>query len=162
MPASDFLEILRTLNEHAVKFIVVGGVGAVLQGAPISTFDLDIVHCRAVDNVQRLLSALETLDAHYRMQRDRKLRPDASHLSSAGHQLLITRSGPLDLLGVIGHSHAYEDLVQHSHTMEAAPDCPIQVLTLEKLIEVKSETAGEKDLATLPILRRTLEEKRRR
>jgi len=38
----------------------------------------------------------------------------------------------------------------------------IRVLKLSKLIEVKSETAAEKDFATLPILRKTLEEKGRR
>jgi hypothetical protein len=33
--------ILQTLVEHRVEFIVVGGVCAVLHGAPVSTFDLD-------------------------------------------------------------------------------------------------------------------------
>jgi hypothetical protein len=36
------------------------------------------------------------------------------------------------------------------------------VLDLETLIAVKEELGGEKDLAMLPILRRTLEESRRR
>jgi hypothetical protein len=39
-----YIAVLRTLSEHRVDFIVVGGVGAVLQGAPIMTFDLDVVH----------------------------------------------------------------------------------------------------------------------
>ena len=34
------------------------------------------------------------------------------------------------------------------------------VLDLAKLIEVKEETAAEKDQAVLPILRRTLQEKK--
>ena len=37
-----------------------------------------------------------------------------------------------------------------------------QVLNLETLIAVKEEVGGEKDRAILPILRRTLEESRRR
>jgi hypothetical protein len=44
MPATDFLAVIRALGEHRVDFIVVGGVAAVLAGAPISTFDLDLVH----------------------------------------------------------------------------------------------------------------------
>lgn len=39
---SDFLEILRTLSEYKVDFIVVGGVCAVLHGAPMTTFDLPL------------------------------------------------------------------------------------------------------------------------
>jgi len=54
-PRLDFLDILRTLAAHQVEFIVLGGVGAVLQGAPISTFDLEIVHNRSAENVVRLL-----------------------------------------------------------------------------------------------------------
>jgi hypothetical protein len=38
----DFLEILKVLSRHKVDFIIVGGVCAVLHGAPVSTFDLDL------------------------------------------------------------------------------------------------------------------------
>jgi hypothetical protein len=47
----DFLAILRTLSDYKVDFIVVGGVCAVLHGAPLATFDLDVVHCRSADNL---------------------------------------------------------------------------------------------------------------
>jgi hypothetical protein len=50
--------ILRALVEHHVDFIVVAGVGAVLQGAAIATFDLDVVHSAEAANVERLLAAL--------------------------------------------------------------------------------------------------------
>ncbi len=39
-----FLEQLRVLVRHEVDFIVVGGVAAVFEGAPIVTLDLDIVY----------------------------------------------------------------------------------------------------------------------
>jgi hypothetical protein len=42
--ASRFIRLLEVLTRHRVAFIVVGGVAAVLEGAPITTFDLDIVH----------------------------------------------------------------------------------------------------------------------
>ena len=104
MQATDFRAILRTLSEYKVEFIVVGGVSAVLHGAPVSTFDLDIVHAREPKNLERLLAALSAMDAHYRMQSEQRRQPDASHLFSPGHQLLMTRHGPLDVLGSIGQS----------------------------------------------------------
>ena len=158
----DFRQILRTLRAHRADVIVVGGVGAVLQGAPISTFDLDLVHSRKADNVARLLDALDEIDAYYRIQPERKQKPLASHLSSPGHQLLMTRFGPLDLLGSIGHSHRYEDLLPECIEMEVGEGVRIRVLNLETLIAVKGETARDRDVAVLPILRRTLEEQRRR
>ena len=153
----DFISILR---DHRVDFIVVEGVGAVLQGAPLATFDLDVVHARAGQNIARLLGALEALDACYRMQPEKRLRPGASQLASAGHQLLITRFGPLDLLG-IGQSRTYEDLLGHTAELTVAEGLAVRVLDLETLIAVKEEVEAEKDRAVLPLLRRTLDERRR-
>ncbi len=161
MPASDFLAILRELAARDVEFIVVGGVGAVLQGAPISTFDLDIVHATNRVNVQRLLGALDSLGARYRMQPERAIRPEASHLASPGHQLLMTRFGPLDVFGMIGRAHSYEDLLPDTIALDAGPGVTVRILKLERLITVKEETAGEKDIAVLPVLRRTLRESNR-
>jgi len=137
-----------------VDFIVVGGVAAVLRGAPVGTFDLDVVHSTAPENIGKLLAALEDLDACYRT------RPDTTHLSSPGRQLLMTRFGPVDLLGTIGKGRSYEALLPHALEMELAKELQVRVLDLETLITIKEEVGGEKDIAMLPVLRRTLEESR--
>jgi hypothetical protein len=151
--------MLRVLLEHRVDFIVVGGVGAVLQGAPIMTFDLDIVHSTEATNIERLAAALESLDACYRMQPERKIKPQASHLASPGHQLLMTRLGPLDVLGTIGLGHVYGELIQKAIAVQIAEGMSVPVLELSSLIAIKEETAGEKDQAVLPVLRQTLRER---
>jgi hypothetical protein len=151
--------MLQTLAEHGVDFIVVGGVAAVLQGVPINTFDLDLVHSRAPDNLDRLLEALQQLDAYYREPGDRRLRPRRAVLACPGHNLLTTRAGWLDLLGTVSRNLGYEELLPD--TVEVAIDLHLRVrlLDLAKLIEIKEETGRDKDKAVLPILRRTLEEK---
>jgi len=159
MPKPDYVAILLVLVEHRVDFVVVGGVGAVLQGAPIMTFDLDIVHSTEAANIERLAAALESLDAYYRMQPELKIKPQASHLASPGHQLLMTRHGPLDLLGVIGLGHAYGELIQKAIAVKIIAGVSVPVLELSSLITIKEETAGEKDRAVLPILRQTLRER---
>jgi hypothetical protein len=161
MPDSDFLGALRALDEGGVEFAVVGGLAAVLNGAPVNTFDLDIVPARDEENVAKLLRVLDTIDAIYRMQPERRLKPDASHLSSAGHHNLITNCGPLDVLGTIGRGLGYQDLLPHTIEMETGGGVRVRVLNLETIIALKEELAGEKDLAVLPILRRTLEQKQR-
>lgn len=156
-PSPDFLGLLRALFDHGVDFILVGGVAAVLHGAPIGTFDLDVVHSRSPENIERLLAVLQDLDAYYRGRGEQRVRPDTSHLASPGHRLLMTRFGPLHVLGTIGDDHGYEDLVEH--TVEVwVSGMPVRVLDLETLIAVKEETGHEKDRAVIPILRRTLEE----
>lgn len=153
----DFLALLRTMVENGVDFIVVGGVSAVLQGSPVTTFDLDLVHSREPENITRILSALQDLDAYYRGRGTQVLRPGRAHLAASGHQLLMTRHGPLDLLGTIGAGHSYDDLLDHTVEIQIAK-WRLRVLDLETLIKVKEEVGHDRDKAMLPILRRTLEE----
>jgi hypothetical protein len=82
-----FLRLIEILVRHDVRFIVVGGIAAVLQRVPVNTQDFDLVHDRAKDNVARLLIALQELGATYRDD-PRELRPNASHLEGPGNQLL--------------------------------------------------------------------------
>lgn len=164
MPAptsDDCLTILQALADHQVEFIVVGGVCAVLHGAPLTTFDLDVVHSRQVDNVPRLLAALQELDAYYREQPDRRLRPDSSQLMSPGHQLLITRAGALDLLGTVTGDRGYKELLPHCSEIKVRENLVVRVLDLPTLIQLKEELSRDKDQAALAVLRRTLEEKQK-
>jgi hypothetical protein len=158
VPSPDFLALPQTLVEHGVDFIIVGGVCAVLHGAPVTTFDLALVHSRIPDNIGRLLSALHDLGAYYRGQGDRRLTAGPAHLASPGHQLLMTRFGPLDLLGTIGTDRCCEDLIEHAAELSVS-GLHLRVLNLETLIEIKEEVGHDKDKAVVPILKRTLEEK---
>lgn len=160
-PTFDFRLILETLVEREVDFIVVGGVCAVLHGAPINTFDLDLVPNRTPENIENLLAALQELDAYFREHGEKPLRPDRSHLASPGHSLLMTRAGPLDVLGVIGNDRDYEQLLPHTRLVTIRDDLQVRLLNLATLIAVKEETKREKDDAILAILRRTLEEKQK-
>lgn len=132
-----------------------------LNGAPVNTFDLDIVHSRTPQNIARLLGALEELEAEYRYTGGRKLKPAESHLASKGHQLLITRCGPVDVLGMIGDNLTYEDLLPRTTEMSVTDTLTARILNLETLIEIKERLGTEKDRGALPILKRTLEERRR-
>jgi predicted nucleotidyltransferase len=161
MQPDDFFLTLRALADAHVDFILVGGLAAVVNGAPINTFDVDVVHSRDPTNISCLMPVLESLDAIYRIQPARRLKPTESYLASPGHQNLLTRHGPLDLLGTIGSNLAYEDLLPHSVEMDIGEGVHVRVLDLETLIAIKEELGGEKDRAVLPILRRTLEEKKK-
>ena len=96
------------------------------NGAPVNTFDIDLVDSRNDTNIARLLQVLEGLDAVYRIQLERRIRPCASHRPSAGHNLL-TRFGWLDLLGTIGRSLSYEDLLPHSVEMDVGEGIVVNV-----------------------------------
>lgn len=153
----QIIEMFRVLDDHRVKFIIVGGVCAVLHGAPITTFDLDLVHSRTPVNLKFLMNALMDLDASYRGH-PKQIKPDIESLASPGHHLLITRFGPLDLLGTIEKDLGYADLIGHSEEIQIE-NLAFRILSLEYLIEIKEETSREKDRLILPVLKHTLKER---
>ena len=71
----------------------------------------------------------------------------------------MTAHGPLDLLGTVGAERGYDELLPHSTDLKLTADLTVRLLHLEMLIASKGDTAHEKDLAVLPVLRRTLEER---
>src|SRR5262245_143802 len=112
MPSAVLETLLRTLASGGVELIVVGGLAAVAQGAPILTRDVAIVHRRTDDNVQQLVDVLLAIDARYRGRpAGDVLRPTVEILRGPGHSLLQTRLGPLDVLGAIEGGRDYDALL---------------------------------------------------
>jgi len=153
-------DILATLAANEVEYVVVGGMAAVLRGAPVTTRDIDIVYARTARNIERLGRALAVLDARFRGD-PRGLRPEESHLASAGHKLLLTRFGPLDVLGSIEDGTTYADLLPHASKLPVA-GVEVLVLGLDRLIEVKKKLTRPKDQLMLLELESLREELRRR
>ena len=158
MQESKLVATFRELCRSDIQFIVVGGLAAVLNGAPIQTYDLDLVYSREPANVNRLLHFLRDIDAIFRIQPERQLRPTESHLAAGGHINLLTRYGPVDLLATIGQNLTFSDLLPDSTEMAIADGVSVRVLNLETLISIKEHLASEKDVAMLPVLRQTLRE----
>jgi hypothetical protein len=157
----DFRGLLVALAEAEVDFIVVGGVAAVLHGAPATTFDLDLVHSRAPGSCRQLSEVLQRLEACCREHLpSRSLAPKEEDLRGPGQHLLMTSAGPLDLLGQVVGERGYEELAPRSTWLELGPGLRVRLLDLEALIELKRELGREKDRAQVLLLRRTLEERR--
>ncbi len=151
--------ILREMVDGEVEFILVGGMAAVIHGAPVTTLDVDIVHSRTEENISRLLAVLAKLDASYRGQpKGRVLRPEASALSGKGHNNLATVHGPLDLLCELDEGVGYDELLPDSERFDDG-EIGIRVISLARLVEIKTATMRPRDRVMLPILLALLEKK---
>jgi tRNA nucleotidyltransferase/poly(A) polymerase len=53
--------VFSSFQKHDVRYLVIGGIAAILYGVPRATFDLDILIDATPENAQRLLETL--LDA---------------------------------------------------------------------------------------------------
>src|SRR5207244_13581694 len=62
--------ILGVLVRHDVRFVVIGGIAASLQGSTTITNDFDICYARAPENLERLVRAMSELHATLRGPRE--------------------------------------------------------------------------------------------
>jgi predicted nucleotidyltransferase len=107
--------------------------------------------------VERLLAAFREVDAYSRVHTEQRLAPNASHLTSGGHLLLMTNLGPLDVLGTVETRTVYDDLLRDVIEMDIEA-VPVKVLGLARLIALKENAARPKDIAVLAMLRATFEQ----
>ncbi len=160
MVTKDSAEILRRLGDAGVELIVVGMAAGILQGVPTTTRDLDIVHRRTPENVERLVRVLRDIDAVARHD-PRRIQPHASHLIGPGHILTETAFGDLDCLGALDGERTYDDLLGATVLLDFEGR-PLRVLGLRELVAIKKRAGRPKDLAVIPYLESTLDELEKR
>jgi hypothetical protein len=155
-PASANLSgVLEGLMEAGVDFILVGGLAAVIQGAPVTTMDVDIVHNQSPENIAKLLAFLRSVDAFHRRLDDKLIEPKEGDLSGKGHALFTTRLGPLDVLAVIEEGRSYGDLLDYTVEIDFRGHT-LRVLDLKMLIQLKRTSTDPKDKQRMPMLKETL------
>jgi hypothetical protein len=82
--------------------------------------------------------------------------PDAGKLETLRIHRLVTDFGPVDVLHSIGDGWTYEDLIGQTSSYDLE-GMTVRVLNLAAIIRSKEAANRDKDRATLPILRRTLQ-----
>jgi len=152
---ADLSALLEALTKADIEFILVGGLAAVAQGAPITTMDMDIVYRQSNDNIKKLLAFLKKVDAIHRRPDDKILKPQKRDLSGRGHALFTTRFGPLDVLAVIEEERGYDDLLPDTIEIEFRGQT-VRMLSLKTLVELKQSSRDPKDRQKLPVLQETL------
>jgi hypothetical protein len=59
MPYRDYEEFIASLNEHGVKYLIVGAHAVAYHARPRATKDLDVLIDASPDNARRVLASLE-------------------------------------------------------------------------------------------------------
>lgn len=151
--------IFEALAEHQVDYVIIGGFGAQLHQAAITTDDLDITPERSNGNLSRLAVALRAMDARLRAV---GLPPSGMAIPLDGRTFaqmttvtFITAYGPLDIALRPDGTEGYEDLMANASTV-LFNDLQIHLAALADIIRSKEASGREKDHATLPGLRERL------
>lgn len=105
----DVDRILKTLNDHQVDYLLIGGINFLLHHQPVLTYDVDIWVADIDLNLQNLNAALIELEAAWGpSEKDWKPVPKKfTWLKQQGCFCLTTEAGALDIfrdvLGLEGH-----------------------------------------------------------
>ena len=156
----DIQGILKILNEHNVKYIVIGGTAAIAQGSAHLTFDLDICYARDKENLENLVKAITLFHPYMRgAPKELPFVFDVRTLELGLNFTFSTDVGDIDLLGEVKGVGDYNEVIKYSEKLEIY-DMYCQVLTLEGLIKSKKVLNRPKDIAVLKELEALLEIKK--
>lgn len=153
MPSNDFdpERMLGALQAAGVRFVLIGGMAAILHGDAGVTVDLDLVPARDTDNLECLARALRKLGARIRASDAPEGLPfdcSASFFRNLPPEEIVnltTRAGDLDLAFRPSGTDGYADLNRDAVLVEIAEGVEIRVASLADVIRSKAAADREKD-----------------
>ena len=152
MARFDPLRALRVLDEHGVRYVVIGGVAGALHGSPSITQDLDVCYDRRPENLERLAEALQSVNGRLRgAPSEVPFVLDAKTLGRGDSFTFTTDAGSLDLLGTPSGSSGYDALARNAHAFEL-DGLTVRVASVEDLMAMKRAAGRPQDLKELEIL----------
>ncbi len=160
--AFDPQRMLEALVAADVRFVLIGGMAAILHGDVGVTLDVDIAPAFDDANLDRLAAALRSLDARIRAESVAEGLPfDCSggflrQLGPEGILNLTTSAGDVDVMFKPDGTGGFDDLRSDSVVIELSGTV-IRAASLADIIRSKAAADREKDRAALPRLRRLLE-----
>ncbi len=147
-------EIINSLNEEKVDFIIGGGVAVILQGAERMTVDLDISIERSDSNLNNFLSVIEKLNLKPRAPVPSEVLKNKNSL-----RLMVEEKNAL-VFSFLDYNNPFKqidvfitDNMQYEKLIAFSEDILIngkktKILNKEKLIELKKniDPIREKDI----------------
>lgn len=159
----DPAAVVRALEEHGVRYVLVGGVAARLHGSPTLTEDVDVTPDRSAENLRRLAAALEDLNARLAVadvEGGLTVPLDEDTFSSPVMKFTTT-AGEIDVVLEPTGVGGYERLEPRAVDFEVF-GIRLRVAALDDIIASKEASGRSKDRAQLEVLRELADELTRR
>jgi hypothetical protein len=136
--------IFRSLADHQVEFLLVGGLAATAHGASIITVDTDICFRQTPENCDRLARSLESIEAEIYPPRPAPIPITGELLRTHRIIHLRTRAGRLDVMASVPGLGGFEE-ISPGATIITVGDLQIPMLSLDQLIRAKQALDQPKD-----------------
>jgi hypothetical protein len=150
--------LFRALGEHGVRFVLVGALGARMNGFPRMTADADLTPARDADNLARLAGALRALDAKVFTDAIPGGLPfDVSAATLARAELwnLATDAGRVDLVFTPAGTTGYDELAARADRFDVFGH-ELLVARLEDILRSKEAAGRPQDRQDAIVLRQML------
>jgi predicted nucleotidyltransferase len=146
-----FEEIIAALVRAEVRFVVIGGVAATIQGSARFTNDIDICYDTAPDNVERLVKLLAGWNAYLRgVEQGLPFVMDSKAFRITPVMTLTTDVGDIDVLDVVSGVGDFAAVLMASELVEIGEgDVEFRSLELDALIASKRAVGRPKDVEQL-------------
>jgi hypothetical protein len=146
----DLRSLLETLNEQGVQFVVIGGVAVGAHGYIRATADLDLVPDPDPENLDRLIAALDSLEATLPTVQGRPFdsKGDAAVIRRGGNVTADTKFGGLDVLQLADGVPNYSTLSQDAIESDLL-GVPVRICSLTRLRQMKEAQDRAQDRADL-------------
>lgn len=139
-------EPLKLLGQYEIECVIIGGVASTLYGSAILTNDLDVCYARNAGNLEKLATALQSVNARLRnAPPDLPFLLDADTLRHGLNFTFTTEVGSLDLLGEVRGLGFYQDVVAEAITYELFGYL-FPVIEINRLILAKRTAGRAKDM----------------
>ena len=147
MPAetTDFRAAIQRLVDGNVRFVLIGGLAMIAQGAAHVTLDIDVSYDRSSGNIVALVGVLKSCHARLRnAPPDLRFILDVKTFNNVFNLTLSTDFGDLDLLAEPAGVDSFEGLWARANEMEVF-GMKVRVASLEDLIDMKRAAGRPKD-----------------
>ena len=151
----QFERLVEALNRRSVKYVVIGGVAAVLQGAPlIRTLDLDITPASDTENKRRLVQTLRDVEAKLRtvgLDEPFEIELDERMFNGMITMTFFTCFGPFDVCFVPDGTSGYDDLIRNATELHLE-ELVVRVASIADIKRSKMAAGREKDALHLRLM----------
>jgi hypothetical protein len=150
-PPLDAERILRALAEHDVDYVLIGGLAVQTHGHVRTTNDADLIPAPDPANLERLASALRSLEARVLSPGGEDTEIDAKMLPRATIWQFVTRDGGIDVVHEAPGGRSYAELSKMALHVQLG-DVDVPVVGLDDLIQMKLARGRPVDLADVASL----------
>lgn len=150
-PPLDAERIFRSLADHGVDYVLIGGLAVQTHGHVRTTNDADLVPAPDPSNLERLAAALRSLDARVLNPGHEDTEVDARMLPRATIWQFVTREGGIDVMHEVPGGRPYPDLSRGALRVRLG-DIEVPVVSLDDLIRMKLARGRPIDLADVTAL----------